>query len=69
MPGVTEASMARTSASGRGHRTSFQTGVVSRQMNRATRNQVRYQGSSRVMSMGCPSTACRNSGYAVSNTT
>lgn len=50
MAGVTLASMAMPSASGSGWRTSFHTGVVSRQMNSAHRNQVRYQGSRRLMS-------------------
>lgn len=41
MFGVADASMAMPSASGSGYRTSFQMGVVSRQMNSAHRNQVR----------------------------
>ncbi|GGN55188.1 hypothetical protein GCM10011579_015020 [Streptomyces albiflavescens] len=49
MSGETAASIAMTSASGRGQRTSFHSGVVSRQTKSATRNQVRYQGSRRVI--------------------
>ena len=48
-PGRREASTAMASASGSGQRTIFHSGVVSRQMNRAARNQVRYQGSSRLI--------------------
>ena len=49
MSGETDASTAMASASGTGQRTIFHSGVVSRQMNRATRNHVRYQGSSRLI--------------------
>ncbi|CAM5457569.1 hypothetical protein SHIRM173S_03933 [Streptomyces hirsutus] len=44
---VARAAMAR--AMGSGHRRARQIGVVSRQMNRAARNHVRYRGSSRLI--------------------
>lgn len=49
MSGETEARTATASASGTGQRTTFQSGVVSRQTKSAIRNQVRYQGSSRLI--------------------
>ena len=59
MSGETDASVAMASASGTGQRTSFQIGVVSRQTNSATRNQVRYQGSSRLIGWPGSSSAQR----------
>lgn len=70
MEGVRVASAATTSATGSGHRTSLHTGVVSRQMNRAARNQVRYSGSSRLIGRsGAWSVHRVNRVYAVSKTT
>ncbi|CAM5388826.1 hypothetical protein SGLAM104S_06175 [Streptomyces glaucescens] len=48
--GLTDAAIATPSATGSGQRIILQTGVLSRHRNSAHRNQVRYQGSSRVMS-------------------
>lgn len=66
--GETEASSASASASGTGQRTIFHSGVVSRQMKSAIRNQVRYQGSSRLIGWVGSSSAQRLKRlYAVSN--
>ncbi|CAM5415653.1 hypothetical protein SANTM175S_08773 [Streptomyces antimycoticus] len=70
MSGETAASVAIASESGIGQRTSFQSGVVSRHTNSAIRNQVRYQGSSRLKSYVGSSSAQRlNSVYATSKST
>ncbi len=70
MPGVTEASTAMASATGSGWRRDCQMGVVTRQMNRAIRNQVRKNGSSRVMGKSsAPPMNRLKSEYAVSKST
>ncbi len=70
MDGLRVASAATVSAIGSGHRTLRQIGVVSRQMNSAARNHVRYSGSSRLTGRsGTPSDQRVKRVYAVSNTT
>jgi hypothetical protein len=57
--GEIEARTATARASATGRRTAFHSGVVSRQMNSAPRNQVRYQGSSRLTGCAGSSSAQR----------
>ncbi len=59
MSGETEASMAMARATGSGWRIACQIGVVTRQMNRAIRNQVRKNGSTRLIAMSGESSAYR----------
>ena len=69
MEGERVASAAITSAIGSGHRIRSQSGVVSRQMNSAIRNQVRQSGSSRLIGRsGSWSVQRVKRVYAVSNT-
>lgn len=70
MDGVRVASIATARASGTGHRTRCHRGVVSRHTNNATRNHVRYSGSSRLTGRsGTWSVHRVKNVYAVSNTT